>query len=495
MEKEIKWYELDEKDRINKVFTKYTIQDFWDWWSNKEQKIMEVRITDVVIIKETAYRFQLPYSMSGVYVQDAQQLKNVIAFVRNRATMWFGINPRCKNWNRFGTKGFGSGGKGGSSTENVAEVGFIFVDVDRVIKKKEKATKEELKNTDVLTEKLLERLEQEKWNKGFMKLCSGNGTQLVVKLDFPIKMPTINFDDSTKTFIPNDEFEKMKSIIAKGIGAQIITFCNKIKDELGVEVDKAGFRIAQVAALHCTKNYKYGGYTWRGIVELKDKPNVGLSDYVLSKEEDVMLYKAKNVFTRTRALGHKHRMKQGKLGEHPLVRFMLDNDFPSGGINNTLWFQMKVLIRDSKIDMSSKEFLVLHRQLCQKHRRTFTTNLPEKKFQFDENIVNAFCIRNCIAPLYLLWPSRNKRMTDAYNLGELKNLWDNRLLVDKFIQLGDELTIQDDMRTIKSLLKVGAGPQNRSIMTQFINGCIKKYNEKRTEYYHKYLFDRFFNYS
>jgi hypothetical protein len=75
-----KWYELDEKERI-KLFAKYTIKDFWEWWTNNEPRVMEIRITDYILVKEVAKKFNLPYSASGVYVFNELLLKAVIGSV------------------------------------------------------------------------------------------------------------------------------------------------------------------------------------------------------------------------------------------------------------------------------------------------------------------------------------------------------------------------------------------------------------------------------
>ena len=48
----IPWYNLSEQERIEIVYSQYTIKDFWYWWSGGEQKVMEVRIKDFPLIKD-----------------------------------------------------------------------------------------------------------------------------------------------------------------------------------------------------------------------------------------------------------------------------------------------------------------------------------------------------------------------------------------------------------------------------------------------------------
>src|SRR6056297_2680488 len=93
MEKQ-KWYELTHKERYDQIYTKITTQEFWDWWSNKKEQYMEVRIKDFKALKAYAEKYNIPFSASGLYVKNAWQLKKVINHFRSTAVMWFGINPR-----------------------------------------------------------------------------------------------------------------------------------------------------------------------------------------------------------------------------------------------------------------------------------------------------------------------------------------------------------------------------------------------------------------
>ena len=112
----MEWYEYDEKDRINNIFAKYTISDFYNWWSKNRNYVMEVRIKDFMLIKELWSRFRYPYSSSGIYIKNENELKNIISSIRDRATCWFGINPRKINYNNYGNKMFGG------RDENVLEL-------------------------------------------------------------------------------------------------------------------------------------------------------------------------------------------------------------------------------------------------------------------------------------------------------------------------------------------------------------------------------------
>jgi len=493
--KEKQWYEYEEDERVKNVYSKTTLQEFWDWWSDKENKVMEIRIKDFILIKEIANKLSIPYSISGVYVNNVEQLKYVLKLAREKATMWFGINPKKKNTNRWGKKSYGG------RDVNINEIGFIFVDIDRQKKSDKPATKDDLKDADILANKILDRLETYEWNKGYIKICSGHGVQLVIKLDFPLKMPEVNFkkhnikNPKTKKMeiiygeIIDEEFQKYKEIIRLGIGAQILKFSRKFKDELRVEVDKSGFNIGRVAALHCSKNWKYNTFRWRGIVELKNKINAGLSDYVMSKEEDIKQFKEQNVFSKSRALNNEDRIKKGKLMEHKLIKFILQPNLPVGGGNNKLWFQLKCLLRDSKTNLGSTEFREFHSQLEKSWMATLSTNPPTKNFDFDKNIINSYCLDHHIPLLYDFW-SHKKILVDMYDKEILK--WEHRKGV-RFTNLDKGSTIQEDLKYCLEHLREG-DKSNYDVIGIFINGLIKKYGEEKARFYFDNLFDRAFNY-
>lgn len=477
---DMEWYELEEEERIKQVYSKYKLEDFWKWWSGGQNKVMEVRIKDKDLIKETATKFNLRWSYSGVYVWNHILLKKVVSYVRDKATVWFGVNPRKQNWNPCGRKSFGG------KDVNIAEIGFIFIDIDRTLKDGV-AEKQDLEHCNELANKILARLETQGWNKSYLKICSGHGVQLIIKLDFSIRMPELIFDSKTKTYEDSEAFDKFKNIIRLGIGRQIVKFSKKFS-ELKVDIDASGFNIGRVAALPVTKNFKYNTFRWRGIVQMANTSNSGLSDYVLSKEEDLKLYHRKNVFSRSSSLLPKNRLRPGKLMEHEYVKFLLKNEFPEGMRNNYLWFQLKCLLRDSKIDLSSSEYKKLHRLLEKKFSDSLASNLPDKKFTFDENIVNSYCIKCLLPPLYELWPNKTKKVDMCLD----KLSWKNLEVVEE-MKLSDDTTIMEDLKMCREKLTEGDF-NNVNVVASFLKGCLIKYGEEKARYYYEYLFKRYFNY-
>lgn len=483
------WFEMDEEQRIKEVYSKFTIHDFWEWWSDGTKSVMEIRIRDYKLIKEVRKKFQYPISTSGVYITSSYELKNVIAYCRNRATIWFGIQPRKLNFNRWGTLSYGSGTKGGSSDYNVRVIKFLFIDIDRKVKVKS-ATKGELEQCNILSDLILERLGTVNWNRNYLKVCSGNGVQLLIKLDIPFMLPQVMFIDKTRTFRDNEEFDKIRRVLKDGIGRQIIKFSKRvaINNKLDVELDGSCFKVMVVGALPVTKNYKYNGYTWRGILEVKNGSNDGLSDYILNLISTMKprstLFKMKQV-----DILPEHKLIPGKLRENCLVKFMLENDLPYGMINNKIWFSLKILLRDSKVDLNSSEFKDLHKELERKYKGQFTLNIPDKKYTFNKMVINRYCVEYMFPLIYTIIPRNTKELDMKF--GDIK--WNHISLITSNFKLPDDTDIWEDMANYKNKFIIGDTNNTLKLMF-FIKSCISKYGEDKTKYYLENLMRPYFIY-
>ena len=477
------WYKLKEDERVKKVYSKYTVQDFWNWWCGDENKVMEVRIKNFDKIKEIGQQYNLPFSASGIYVWDLNTLKFVMKQVRDDSAVWFGVNSRKKNWNRFGFKSYGG------TDHNVSQIDVVFIDIDRVYKEGP-ANEKDLENANKLADLILERLATQGWNKNYIKICSGNGVQLLIKLDVPLRLPDVEFvkDGKSGYYQNNSEFDKLRRLIPESIGKDIIKFSKKFK-ELEVEVDKSCFNIGRVAALPFTKNFKYGGFTWRGILEIKTETNEGFSDYILSKEDDVIKYTERAVFT-SRAVKKRDKITLENIRENILIKYMLENKLPEGMRNNYLWFQVKCLLRDNKIDLHSDEFRALHKELESKHG-SLPINIPEKRFTFDENIVNKYFFINLLPPIYPVYPKKTKRI--KMMIDDFK--WEERNIFgftngEKY---GDGIDIFEDIKEFKKLLKEGDA-SNKDRYANFLKYCEKQYGEEVTKYYFDYVMFKLLSY-
>jgi hypothetical protein len=471
----VEWFDYTEEERIKNIFTKFTIKDFWEWWS-EGGRVMEVRIRDFQLIKQIAEELNAPYSASGVYINSDFLLKQTIARIRRlNVTAWFGINSRKPNYNKYGNKSFGG------SDNNVESIDYIFVDIDR-INKISKATNEELKKCDGLANKILERFAKANWDKNYIKICSGNGVQLLIKLDVPLRMPSLTFNNDKKYFESSIEFDNMKALLRNSIGKDMLKFSKKFTLDFNADVDKSCFGIGKVGALPFTKNFKYDGFTWRGIIDLKSGSNIGLTDYLLNSMKDVKEYKKKSVFVTTKAKAPKHIIGEEGAENHPLIRFGLDNSFPHGEINNTLWCQMLCLMRDNKIPKETMKKIA--KDMSVKHRDNFDDKYPKANITFKEKTVNNFCLRNGYPPFFDYSKIFTKRRdVDIDNID-----WSMRFLVGgQKIEIEGGEDIERDMQHAKRLLVEGR-KDNNEMVYKFTNACIEKYGEEKTRFY----FDNYF---
>jgi hypothetical protein len=478
------WHSMTEDERIKEIYSRYTIQDFWNFWSSKDSRYMEIRIKDFKLLRQIARYLDIPFSISGVYVCNAMQLRNVISLARDRCKLWFGVNPRKRNHLDDGSINFGG------KDYFVENIQFLFVDIDRVFKEG-LATPKELENCSIVADKIIERFSKEGWDKAYAKICSGNGVQLLLKLDVPIRMPSVEFDMAKKEYVENDDFERIKAIVRNGMGNQIIKYARRFKDKYGCEVDSGALKLMQVAALPFTKNFKYDSFRWRGIVDLKDGVNDGLSDYVISlKNENIEFFKKRNVFSSTNVKAENF-VSPGHLIEHPLVRLLLDYDLPHGAINNKIWFSLKLLLRDCHFNLKSDEFKGFHRELEKKYKDNFSLNIPERKYVFNERVVNNYCLENNIPLVYDYWSFRDKVKKLDMGIEDLN--FDYRLMTDNYYQLGSDTNILQDLFVCKKKL-VERSNGNKFIISRFINGCIKKYGEEKTRYYCDAIFYKFLSF-
>ena len=398
----------------------------------------------------------------------------------------------------------------------VEQTSFVFVDIDRIEKKDQSADNEDLENADIIANKIITKMNKYKFAENYIKICSGNGAQLLFRLDEPITMPTQKFDMSTKEYIEDEQFEKYKVLITETIGEEIKRFINTTtnKRKYGMEVDKSGFQIARVCALPFTKNFKYKSFTWRGIIELKDGKNDGLSDFIIEKEAYVNVQKYVKTNYRSKVLSQEFKLKPSKIMESKLVRFLLDSVLPAGQRNNYLIFSLKCLLKDNAIDFKCEEVKALQRAINSNYGGHCVFNKPDTKFTFNPNIVNKYCINNLMPPLYELWPERNKLINYNISTGQKTNEgWEYKLnsgitLDNKHsdIKLNESNNEMEDMIEIKKQMVVNGDKvfdkdsglymeipwHNTDLFHKFLNGFRKKYGIKELRYYYEHVFPKFF---
>jgi hydroxymethylpyrimidine pyrophosphatase-like HAD family hydrolase len=375
------WYEHELNTRITEVYKKYTIKDFFDWWSDGSDDWLELRFdtwkfSELVLKKIKCYK-----NLNSVFVNNYRQIEQVLNIIGTQSNVWYGVNPRRMVRDSKGN--FKFSGK----DVNVSKIKYVFVDIDRTIKNGP-ATQNDLMNTDFLATELLTELSKENFANNYIKVCTGNGLQLLLKLDLPIDMPMPTLHESGQVYVEPFEFTTLKQTIKNGIGKVLLKFSERFKS-YNVEIDKTGFNVGRIGALPFSFNIKFEKPVMRGMVEIKNiTPNKGLTEYILSLNEDKE-YKQKVIKyhkTRDSIILHKeYNIKNNKLKQNVLVDLLLNYKFPAGGINNTLWYALKILLHHKGICKLDSEYVEFHEHLKVLHGRSFTDNGLEPQFKNNFN--------------------------------------------------------------------------------------------------------------
>lgn len=536
MEKQ-KWYELTHKERYDQIYTKITTQEFWDWWSNKKEQYMEVRIKDFKALKAYAEKYNIPFSASGLYVKNSWQLKKVINHFRATSVMWFGINPRRPIRDKYGRLKFSG------KDINIKEIQHMFIDIDRVIKEGP-ATNEDLMNADILTNNLLKELNKAGFANNYIKICSGNGLQLIIKLDEPIKLPEPEYNEDGKIWVETPEFIEAKNTIQKGIGPILEGYSKIYAEELNVEIDKTCFNMGRVGALHGSFNLKYEKPIPRGIIQIINKaPNKGLTKYL--KE----IYNKKNIRQEFKneiqkeqtpiKLSKEQRMLKNELDKNVLIKIMTTHEFPAGGINNRLWYSIKILLHSAGITTQDTQYIKMHQTLRTLHNRGFTDNGLEPQYKNNHkgpiketdinavpNIVNKYLRQNKIKniktgetyyhkPIFNVAPKGKirekitiqitpelikKQSTKKHKLNKLKDdpLTDIRDLTDEIYKIRKGETIPEDYKKgdfkYTDIGEIIVRDQLQELITNFLHSYREKWGDEITIYMMKNYMDDYINY-
>ena len=332
MNEQKKWYELPINERLKQVYKRFSIEEFWNWWSNAEDVYMELRINNKRMMFDYAKKYKVPVSKSGIFVNSAWKLRKAIEYFRNHDTIWYGVNPRRRIPDKYGRMRFQG------LDVNVSEIRFLFIDIDRRTKNGA-ATNKDLMDADFVAEKVKDELDSVGFANNYIKICSGNGVQILFKLDVPIKIPGPKYDEQNGMYIEDTLFKKAKNTIRKGIGEILESYSKKLDVNINAEIDKTCFNLNRVGALPFTYNFKHGERIPRGIVELEQKGvNQGVSDYINKlhdmkdfKSQEKKSYTEKNFDT----VSLEYLKIENKLHKNKVIDLMLNHRFPDGYINNT----------------------------------------------------------------------------------------------------------------------------------------------------------------
>jgi len=372
---EQKWYELSKKDLMSYINDTCSLKEFFEWWQDGDfERFMELRFTDWRDSDAVSRRYKLFKYKTSVFVKNAYHLEQVVKNYSGKTNIWFGVNPKRplrEPDGRFKIKQY---------DVHCKEIAFLFLDIDRVVKSGRPATNNELMHADILCDKIVENMSKNNMASSYVKLCSGNGVQVLFKLDVPFTIPKPTYDDEGKKHVENSFFKERKNIIRKGIGSVLSNFSFESVEGV-VEVDSTCFNMGRVGALHKTFNFKYDTPLPRGIVSFVDiAKNDGLSDYLKSIKEKKTVHKSfkKSLSSFDKSLGQIFTIKEHDIVTNKLVKFMLEHTFPAGGINNTLWFALKLSFYISGICNEDSSYVDVHERLKTLHDRGFSDNGLEK---------------------------------------------------------------------------------------------------------------------
>lgn len=537
----MEWYELNINDRYEQIYKKFSLVDFFYWWTDKDNpEYMEIRFEDWKLAKECSQKFFLKSNKASVFVYKPIDLINIIKEYRFKSHLWFGINPRRMLRNKWGKLGFTG------KDINISKSKFLFIDIDRVVKNG-RATSTDLMNADFLANKILEEFGNAGFNKNYIKICTGNGLQLILKLDIPFELPMPEFQDDGGIYIENSIFKDIKDIMKNGIGKVLEKFSSKFKDEYNVEIDTTGFNLGRIGALPYSMNLKYDKPTPRGIIELKnDESNEGFADYLRSlvKNSYQRIKSNKNFEKIGVVLSKDYEIIRNKMTENNLINLMLNYKFPDGGINNTLWNAIKILLFNKNITCHDKEYIDLHEYLKQLHNRSFSENGLEPIYKNNYNgpikkndinmvpfIVNKYlrlhkvqCIKTnklfYHPPLFNVSP--NGKHKQPINIELNKDLFkEDKQDIDFGHKYSFDKTMSDPLENLKSLYKslfdirngdyisdsmfneennindIGKlfiEKQIKKVIVNFLHDFFERWGKEMTLYMFKYYFNDYINY-
>lgn len=372
------WFEYPVKQRYKEVYNKYTIKDFYDFWKNDEEDVMELRFSNMEIAKQAAKKHFVKRNLTNVYTNNPLIIKNIIRDFRKKDNIWFGVNPKRKIINRFG--GYNYTGK----DVGIKNINHLFIDIDRKTKQGI-ATKKDLFDADFVANKLLEELGKEGFNNNYCKICSGNGLQLLIKLDIPFMIPMPEYDALNNSYKQDSLYLNQKDIIRLGIGKILPNFSKKLGEHINAEIDDKCFNMGRVAAMPHTFNFKHGKIVPRGLIHISnDKKNRGLSDYlkeIFEKRKTDKNFNAVTTDIKPVQITKDYNIEKNNIEKNVLLNLLRTHKFPSGGINNTLWFSAKILLHANNVSNTDAEYLKIHEELKRIHNRGFSDNGLEEVYK------------------------------------------------------------------------------------------------------------------
>jgi len=408
------------------INTNPTLKDYWNFITHNTDSTFEVRIKSYDWLKAVAEKLKIPYSKSGVYVNNNITLFKVIKLIRDKQTVWISVNSKRKSFStntKFKTfNGTDSG---------ILEIKNIMIDIDRKTKGNLPATSDQKLKINKLADILIKDLKQV-GVVSYMKIDSGNGIQIVIPIE-PLWLPEQIYDEKTQTYILSDMVEKYKNLIRSTFGAMLMRKYNNHKtvQEYNAEIDASSFNIGRVMALHGSLNLKYELPILRRaflIVQDESNPeNKGLM-YAMMKNLDDVVPATKYLNSKKYnidIIGERKNYTSDTIYDSALVKLLLAGKLPDGDRNRSLIFPLKVLLQKNNIALNSPEAQKLKRQIEIVQQGSFPFNPVNGFSVFSTNTINKYCVNNFINLPYDVLPQYgvNIDMLSLINDTEYKHIF------------------------------------------------------------------------
>lgn len=387
---------------ISKTIEEYKLEDFWNWWSDGSTQFMEVRFINYKVAKYIGTKFNLPYSIAGVYINNYSDLLKVVSFIRKKQTMWMKFNP-CRKIPTKKSMSFSG------VDEGIEAIKFFVFDIDRINKNGAADDNEINKIYD-----FVKLIEEELQNKNITQYCtvfSGNGFQIIIKLDEPILLPFPQYDKEHDIYVPDEKFNNYKLLIKETVGNYFIQKFNTKENRIkyNAEIDKKCFNIGRVGALPFSFNFKFDPPRVRGVFHYGTGINDGLSDSLIQQLDELNLQpKNKQYRVNNNSIPITEKLTYKNLLKNRLIRFLLSKELPGGDRNSNLIFPLKCLIQQSGLDLQDKRIVSLQRMIEKKQLDKFPFNTPPVTATFNAEAVNNYCINNYLPLLYPEFVLSNK---------------------------------------------------------------------------------------
>ena len=426
MNKKIDFLNFKSQEWEKEVYSKFSFKEVWDFINPNNLQVYEIRMKakDPKIkiyshIKKLANVINVPYHWTGVFITNESQFKACCIFgIKMKFTMYLSINPKRKShhgkdnisWMTYNGK-------------KQSELGYynVFFDFDPTKKLKEKTTK----TAEMCYRQAKKFLNENKNIKSYMLMCSGNGIQIRVPMDSPIMIPEYEYDEKNQ-IIETDETDTYGSLMKTAMQHLATKYSTS-----NVDVDITGFEIARVGRLPFSRNFKKDSPKSAGVIEIvNDEKNIGLYDYIMNFWDSVLEDKKKIKQYSDKRIYNEFAITEDNIKNSPFIKMLLKEELPVGGRNNVLFFQLKILLNNNKINYNNPKIKDLIRDIERVQNHFISMNPPDENIKFNPNAIINWCVNHAVKPIYtVLYDKKIKKRV-------IDNVWfivpnKNKIFINK----------------------------------------------------------------